>query len=83
MADELKKIIRDKAKSLGFDVVGFTNPRADPADAEALSRFLADGRQGDMGWLNNDDGRRGDPKALMPEAKTVIEIGRASCRERV
>ena len=57
MADELKKIIRDKAKSIGFEAVGFTAARADPAAAEALSRFLADGRQGDMAWLNNSDGR--------------------------
>ncbi len=75
MADELKKIIRDKAKSLGFDVVGFTAARADPADAEALSRFLADGRQGDMAWLDNANGRRADPKALMPDARTIIALG--------
>jgi len=75
MADDLKKIIREQAHGLGFDAVGFADAEADPKDARALSRFLADGRQGDMGWLNNDDGRRGDPKALMPEAKTVIVLG--------
>ena len=75
MADDLKKIIREQAHGLGFDAVGFADAEADPKDAQALSRFLADGRQGDMGWLNNDDGRRGDPKALMPEAKTVIVLG--------
>ncbi len=75
MADELKKIIRDKVKSIGFEAVGFTAARADPAAAEALSRFLADGRQGDMAWLNNTDGRRGDPKDLMPDARTIIVLG--------
>ena len=75
MADDLKKIIREQAHGLGFDAVGFADAEADPKDARALSRFLADGRQGDMAWLNNDDGRRGDPKALMPEAKTVIVLG--------
>ena len=75
MSNELKKIIRDKAKSLGFEAVGFAASRADPADAEALSRFLADGRQGDMAWLNNTDGRRGDPRALMPDARTIIALG--------
>ncbi len=75
MADDLKKIIRAQALGLGFDAVGFADAEADPKDAQALSRFLADGRQGDMAWLNNDDGRRGDPKALMPEAKTVIVLG--------
>ncbi len=75
MADDLKKIIREQAHGLGFDAVGFADAEADPRDARALSRFLADGRQGDMAWLNNEDGRRGDPKALMPEAKTVIVLG--------
>ena len=75
MADDLKKIIREQAHDLGFDAVGFADAQADPKDARALYRFLADGRQGDMAWLNNNDGRRGDPKALMPEAKTVIVLG--------
>ena len=75
MADDLKKTIRAQAHGLGFDAVGFADAEADPSDARALSRFLADGRQGDMAWLNNDDGRRGDPKALMPEARTVIVLG--------
>ena len=75
MADDLKKIIREQAHGLGFDTVGFADAEADPKDARALYRFLADGRQGDMAWLNNDDGRRGDPKALMPEAKAVIVLG--------
>ncbi len=75
MADELKQIIRDKAKGLGFEAVGFAAAAADPADAEALSRFLADGRQGDMAWLDNANGRRGDPRALMPDARTIIVLG--------
>ncbi len=74
-AKDLKTAIRERAKGLGFDVVGFTTADADPADAQALSRFLADRRQGDMAWLNNADGRRGNPKALMPDAKTVIVLG--------
>ncbi len=75
MADDRKKSIRQKANDLGFEAVGFAAADADPADAEALSRFLADGRHGDMAWLDNADGRRADPKALMPEARTIIALG--------
>ncbi len=75
MDDDRKKSIRRKANDLGFEAVGFAAANADPADAEALSRFLADGRQGDMAWLNNADGRRADPKALMPDARTIIVLG--------
>ncbi|MFQ5766222.1 MAG: tRNA epoxyqueuosine(34) reductase QueG [Rhodospirillales bacterium] len=75
MADDLKKIIRRKALELGFDAVGFASAEAQPGDRAALARFLADGRQGDMVWLDNADGRRGNPKAVMPEAVTVIVLG--------
>ncbi len=72
---ELKTDIRERAKGLGFDIVGFTTADADPANAQALSKFLADNRHGDMAWLNNANGRRGNPKALMPDANTIIVLG--------
>ncbi|MBL4690364.1 MAG: DUF1730 domain-containing protein, partial [Rhodospirillales bacterium] len=72
---DLKTAIRERAQELGFDVVGFTTAEADPADARALARFLGEGRHGDMAWLDNADGRRGNPKSLMPEAKTIIVLG--------
>ncbi len=75
VAIKLKAAIRECAKGLGFDVVGFTTADADLAHSLALSRFLKDGRHGDMAWLNNADGRRGNPKALMPDAKTIIVLG--------
>ena len=72
---DLKTAIRERAQELGFDVVGFTTAEADPADARALARFLGEGRHGDMAWLDNADGRRGNPKSLMPDAKTIIVLG--------
>ncbi|MBT3306039.1 MAG: tRNA epoxyqueuosine(34) reductase QueG [Alphaproteobacteria bacterium] len=71
----LKSTINDRAAGLGFDVVRFTAAGADPADAQALSRFLKEGRHGNMAWLDNTDGRRGNPKALMADAKTIIVLG--------
>ncbi len=82
MADDRKKSIRRKTNDLGFDAVGFASAEADPKDAQALSRFLAQGRHGDMAWMENAPGSpgrrgnpRGDPKALMPDARTVIVLG--------
>ncbi len=75
MTEALKEKIRDKAHELGFAAVGFAAAMADPADAEGLSSFLADGRHGDMAWMDNADGRRGDPQAIMAEAKSIIVLG--------
>ena len=71
----IKNLIRDRAVDLGFDVVKFTSADPDPSNAKALNEFLSQGRQGDMSWLNNKNGRRGNPLALMPEAKTIIVLG--------
>ena len=75
MTEALKNIIRDKAHELGFDTVGFAAATANPADAENLTAFLADGRHGDMAWMDNADGRRGDPEAIMVDAKSIIVLG--------
>jgi epoxyqueuosine reductase len=67
--------IRDRALELGFDAVGFA-PAALGAEArERLGRFLAEGHHGDMGWMAEKADRRGDPRVLWPEARTVIVLG--------
>jgi epoxyqueuosine reductase len=70
-----KQAIRDKALELGFDAVGFA--RAELADAarEQLARFVAEGLHGDMGWMAETAARRGDPRVLWPEARTVVVLG--------
>ena len=39
------------------------------------ARFLAEGAHGDMDWLATTAARRGDPRALWPEARSVIMLG--------
>ena len=70
-----KQSIREKALTLGFDAVGFTSATADAQDAKALSRFLAQGYQGEMDWLARHAERRVDPQKLMPEARSIIVLG--------
>ena len=43
--------------------------------AERLHAFLASGRQGTMDWMERNADRRADPKALWPEARSVIVLG--------
>lgn len=40
-----------------------------------LRQFLAEGQHGDMAWMETTAGRRGDPNALWPEARSVIMLG--------
>ena len=75
MKEALKQRIAEEAKALGFDAVGFA--RADPVEGagKSLAAFLAEGRQGGMAWLAGTAERRKSPRALWPEAKSVILLG--------
>jgi len=72
---DLKAAIRDKAREIGFAAVGFAAVADAPEDKVSLATFLALGRHGDMAWMRDKRGVRGDPKALWPEAQTVIVLG--------
>jgi epoxyqueuosine reductase len=75
MGVALKARIVDEAKSLGFDAVHFTSADAVAGAGEALDAFLAEHRQGDMGWLATTAERRKSPRALWPDARSVILLG--------
>lgn len=72
---DIKVEIRAKAKSLGFASVGFASAETDTNDLKALEAFTKAGFHGDMAWMARDDKRRGDPKALMPDVRTIIVLG--------
>nr|WP_211112511.1 tRNA epoxyqueuosine(34) reductase QueG [Azospirillum sp. SYSU D00513] len=71
----MKAALRDRALALGFDAVGFAPASLGGEARERLAEFLARGRHGDMGWMEEKADRRVDPKALWPEARTVIALG--------
>jgi epoxyqueuosine reductase len=50
-------------------------PDAIPQAGERLAQFLAAGAQGDMGWLENEPGRRSDPRVLWPEVRSIVMLG--------
>jgi epoxyqueuosine reductase len=67
--------IRDHALALGFDAIGFTTPELSASARGNLREYLARGHHGDMGWLVEKEDRRGDPKTLWPEARSVVVLG--------
>ncbi len=70
--EAVKAAIRTHALALGFDAVGFAAAAAGPADAANLAQYVGEGRHGDMAWMATTEARRADPRALWPEAASVI-----------
>jgi epoxyqueuosine reductase len=75
MAKGLKSKIAEEAKGLGFDAVRFAAAEPVEGAGEALDRFLAEDRHGDMAWLADTAVRRKAPRALWPEVRSVIVLG--------
>ncbi len=73
MSDQAAQI-RAKSLELGFDAIGFAPPDPGPVARQNLATYLREGRHGGMGWMENRAEARGDPKLLMPEARTAIVL---------
>ena len=63
-----------RAMEEGFSKCRVTSPDASPELAARLAEFVADGRHGQMDWMAERMGWRGDPVALWPEARSVIML---------
>jgi epoxyqueuosine reductase len=71
----LKRRLRAAALAAGFAELRVTSPSGIGRAGERLRTFLAEGRHGDMGWLAATADRRGDPKLLWPEVRSVVLLG--------
>lgn len=71
----LTERIREAAAALGFAPVGFTS--ADPLeeDRARLLAWVAGGAHGAMDYMAAEPARRADPRAIFPEARSVISLG--------
>lgn len=73
--DSLEDRIRAKAAELGFAACGIARADAAPLAGERLHQWLADGRHGDMIWMEERKGQRASPAGLWPEVRSVIALG--------
>jgi epoxyqueuosine reductase len=71
---QARSLLRAEALRLGFDAVGFARAALAPEVRERLTAFVAAGRHGEMGWLAERQKQRSDPRALWPEAASVISL---------
>jgi len=66
--------IRERAKTLGFDAVGFADAREASDQGESLHAFTAAGYHGEMAWLPETAERRRHPQALWPAVRGIVAL---------
>ena len=75
MTAAIREAIRAQALTMGFDAVGFAEARLAETARTDLAEYIGRGYHGDMGWLAHTAERRGDPRALWSEARSVVVLG--------
>ncbi|MDR3462857.1 MAG: tRNA epoxyqueuosine(34) reductase QueG [Beijerinckiaceae bacterium] len=65
----------EKAEQLGFDLCRVAAPDAIPEAPARLRAWLDSGAAGDMDWMHETADRRGDPRVLWPEVRSIVMLG--------
>ena len=73
--DTLTAFVRSEAKALGFDLCRITRPDAIPEANERLGEFIDAGRHGTMEWMAETRDRRGDPRTLWSDVRSIVVFG--------
>ena len=73
--DELQHALRAEAARLGFAAIGFCDAEDDPLAGERLDAWLGAGHHGTMDWMAERAEVRRGPRAMWPEAGSVIALG--------
>ncbi len=73
--NDLETRLRAESQRLGFAQIGIAAADATPLAAERLRDWIADGCHGDMLWMADTATRRGTPRGLWPEVRSVIALG--------
>ncbi len=71
----LEERLEAVARAHGFAAFGIAQADAAPQTAARLNQWLAEGRHGDMIWMESRAEQRGSPKGLWPEVQSVIALG--------
>ncbi|MCW9065494.1 MAG: tRNA epoxyqueuosine(34) reductase QueG [Ignavibacteriaceae bacterium] len=69
------KVVIQKAKAVGFDLIGFAKADVLEKESELLKEWLAKNYQADMDYMNKSFEKRKDVKQILPNAKSVISLG--------
>jgi epoxyqueuosine reductase len=69
------EIVIQKAKAIGFDLVGFAEAELLEAETEKLNEWLKNGYQAGMEYMERNFEKRKDVKNILSDAKSVISLG--------
>jgi len=70
----LAAAIKQRAKSLGFDLVGITTAEPPPHAAQ-FKQWLANGFHGEMGYMARNASKRIAPQEILPDARSIVVVG--------
>ncbi|MBA5802027.1 tRNA epoxyqueuosine(34) reductase QueG [Rhizobium changzhiense] len=73
--DNLTEFVRAESAAKGFDLCRIARPDAIPEAKERLGQFIDAGRHGTMDWMAETRDRRGDPRTLWSEVRSVVVFG--------
>jgi epoxyqueuosine reductase len=74
LAERQAKLVKEKAKALGFDFCGIARAEFLEEEAPRLEAWLAQGMQGQMHYMNNHFDKRLDPTKLVEGARSVVTL---------
>lgn len=74
-AEKLKRAVAERALTEGFAVMRVAGADAIPQAPERLEAWLANGYQGEMGWMAERQAQRADPRQLWSEVRSVVMLG--------
>lgn len=72
---DLTRFLRGEALAQGFDVCRITLPDSIPEAPKRLEAFVEAGRHGTMAWMEETKERRGDPRVLWSDVRSIVMFG--------
>jgi epoxyqueuosine reductase len=75
VSNDLKQIIKEKARQLGFILAGVTTPEP-PPHSSTFEHWLAQGHHGTMNYLATERSRtrRANPREILPECQSILVL---------
>jgi epoxyqueuosine reductase len=72
--EDLAAAVKAAARALGFEACGVTDLGSAPAAAAALDAWLAEGRHGEMRYMERQAATRRNPGRAWPEARSAVVV---------